>query len=237
VGLGARNPLAFAGLALAGANQPRGADTGLVSGETLAGLQLDDLQLAVLSACETGLDLGAAPLTGEGGQTLVRALHVAGARNVVASLWKVPDPPTVVLMEEFYRRLWDAKKPLGSAEALRQAQLTVWRSPGLARIMHTLDPRESRGERNRMGSPNFRPSAIPEQPKQTALRRTPAKFPGRQEAQVSGAPRPPRAGKSCPSQSPTALQDRGCGWPRGCLALSVCSCRSGLRGVSFPVCL
>ena len=107
----------------------------------------------------------------------------------------------------------------------------------LARIMHTLDPRESRGERNRMGSPNFRPSAIPEQPKQTALRRTPAKFPGRQEAQVSGAPRPPRAGKSCPSQSPTALQDRGCGWPRGCLALSVCSCRSGLRGVSFPVCL
>jgi CHAT domain-containing protein/Tfp pilus assembly protein PilF len=131
VGLGRANPLAFGGLVLAGANRPRGDDTGLVSGETLAGLELDGLELAVLSACETGLDLGASPWTGEGGRTLVRALHVAGARNVVASLWKVPDPPTVVLMEEFYRRLWYAKNPLGPAEALRQAQLALWRDPAL----------------------------------------------------------------------------------------------------------
>jgi CHAT domain-containing protein/Tfp pilus assembly protein PilF len=131
VGLGARNPLALAGLLLAGANQPRGADTGLVSGETLAALSLEDLELAVLSACETGLDLGASGLTGEGGQTLARALHVAGARNVVASLWQVPDVPTLVLMEQFYGRLWDTKQPLGPAEALRQAQLALWRNPGL----------------------------------------------------------------------------------------------------------
>jgi CHAT domain-containing protein/Tfp pilus assembly protein PilF len=131
VGVGKGDPLAFAGLALAGANQPRGTDSGLVSGETLAALDLDDLELAVLSACETGLDLGASPLTGEGGQTLARALHVAGARNVVASLWKVPDVPTLVLMEQFYRRLWDARAPQGPAEALRQAQLALWRDPGL----------------------------------------------------------------------------------------------------------
>jgi tetratricopeptide (TPR) repeat protein/CHAT domain-containing protein len=129
VGLGKGNPLAFAGLVLAGANQPRGADTGLVSGETLAALGLDGLELAVLSACETGL--GVSPLDGETGQTLVRALHVAGARNVVASLWRVPDVPTLVLMEQFYGRLWDAKSPLSPAEALRQAQLAVWRDPGL----------------------------------------------------------------------------------------------------------
>jgi tetratricopeptide (TPR) repeat protein/CHAT domain-containing protein len=128
-GLGSRNPLAFAGLVLAGANQPRAADTGLVTAETLAGLQLDELELAVLSACETAL--GTSRLDGETGQTLVRALHVAGARNVVASLWRVPDVPTLALMEQFYTRLWDTKNPLGPAEALRQAQLAVWRNPGL----------------------------------------------------------------------------------------------------------
>jgi CHAT domain-containing protein len=41
---------------------------------------------------------------------------------VVASLWRVPDEPTHQLMRELYRRTWSAK-PLGRAQALRQAQL------------------------------------------------------------------------------------------------------------------
>ena len=67
---------------------------------------------------------------GEGVAGLQRAFHLAGVPNVMTSLWRVQDVPTLVLMEEFYRRLWDREKPLPPAEALREAQLAVLRDPG-----------------------------------------------------------------------------------------------------------
>ena len=56
---------------------------------------------------------------------LQRALHVAGAKAVVSSLWKVDDAATEALMGEFYRNLWVRRLP--RAEALRQAQLAFVR--------------------------------------------------------------------------------------------------------------
>jgi CHAT domain-containing protein len=67
-------------------------------------------------------------LGGEGALGLPRAFHVAGAQSVITSLWNVSDPATSVLMEEFYRRLWSAKK-VSKLEALRQAQLYVLNNP------------------------------------------------------------------------------------------------------------
>jgi CHAT domain-containing protein len=58
----------------------------------------------------------------------VRAFHVAGSRDVVASLWRVDDRATAALMARFYHQLWTQKKP--PLEALRQAQLEVYRHPG-----------------------------------------------------------------------------------------------------------
>ena len=87
-GAAARNPLTLSGLVLAGANQPTDADGGVLTGEAVAGLDLDDMDLAVLSACQTGLGEAA---DGEGVFGLQRAFHIAGAKNVVASLWKVDD--------------------------------------------------------------------------------------------------------------------------------------------------
>ena len=84
----------------------------------------DMRDLAVLSACETGLGEWGG---GEGVYGLQSAFHVAGCRDVVASLWKVNDEATQALMSLFYRNLWEKK--LVPAEALRQAQLTLYRHP------------------------------------------------------------------------------------------------------------
>jgi CHAT domain-containing protein len=123
MGAGARNPLVLSGLVLAGANVP-GRDDGIVTAEALADLRLRNLDLAVLSACETGLGDVAG---GEGVFGLQRAFHVAGAKNVVASLWKVDDEATAALMALFYRKLWQEGKP--APQALKEAQLALYRNP------------------------------------------------------------------------------------------------------------
>ncbi len=78
----------------------------------------------MLSACETGLGDVAG---GEGVYGLQRAFHIAGARDVVGSLWRVNDEATAALMALFYRYLWEDKLP--PVEALREAQLAVYRQP------------------------------------------------------------------------------------------------------------
>lgn len=125
VGAAALSPLVMTGLVFAAANDPAAPGRGIVTGEALVDLDLSGLDLAVLSACETGLGDVAG---GEGAFGLQRAFHLAGARDVVASLWKVPDEPTAALMALFYRNLWEEGLP--PAEALRRAQLELYRGPG-----------------------------------------------------------------------------------------------------------
>jgi CHAT domain-containing protein/tetratricopeptide (TPR) repeat protein len=128
IGVGARSPLVLSGLVLAGANlQVKDAakeDGGILTAEAIAGLNLDGLELAVLSACETGLGEVAG---GEGVFGLQRAFHSAGCKNVIASLWQVDDEATAALMGLFYHQLWVDKRP--PLEALRQAQLTLYHHP------------------------------------------------------------------------------------------------------------
>jgi CHAT domain-containing protein len=124
VGRSAISPLVMTGLVFAGANHARTPGRGIVTGEALIDLDLSGLELAVLSACETGLGDVAG---GEGTFSLQRAFHLAGTRNVVASLWKVPDEPTAALMGLFYHKLWEQGLP--PMEALRQAQLEIYRHP------------------------------------------------------------------------------------------------------------
>jgi CHAT domain-containing protein len=127
VGAGARNPLTQTGLVLTGANlkgPEAGPDGGILTAEALAGLSLGQLELAVLSACETGLGEAA---SGEGVFGLQRAFHLGGCRNVVASLWKVDDDHTTALMAVFYHQLWREGRP--PLEALRRAQLALYHNP------------------------------------------------------------------------------------------------------------
>jgi CHAT domain-containing protein/tetratricopeptide (TPR) repeat protein len=121
-----QHPGLLTGLALAGANRPPepGAPDGLLTGLEVAALDLDGVELVVLSACETALGQR---VEGEGLFGLQRAFQVAGARSVVAALGNVWDAQTSPLMSRFYENLWVHK--MSKLEALRQAQLAIIRGP------------------------------------------------------------------------------------------------------------
>ena len=89
---------------------------------------LRNVDLVVLSACETGLggNLGTgAEILGLGYQ-----LERAGARSVIASLWTVDDRGTQLLMNAFYQQLRSGE--VSKSEALRQAQLALIAGNGKA---------------------------------------------------------------------------------------------------------
>src|SRR5262249_51363485 len=86
----------------------------------VADLDLTRTELAVLSACSTGL--GKAQ-EGEGVLGLQRAFQLAGVQTTLTSLWAVPDDATEALMVEFYRNLWE--RQLSRLESLRQAQIAL----------------------------------------------------------------------------------------------------------------
>ncbi len=124
------HPLLLSGVVLAGANADNlaaGGEDGVLTAEELAGLDLSAAELVVLSGCDTGLG---EVVAGEGVLGLGRALAAAGARQLVISLWKVPDQETGALMASFYRHLIQddggrarSGAALDAASALRAAQL------------------------------------------------------------------------------------------------------------------
>jgi CHAT domain-containing protein len=119
------HPGLLSGIALSGANirpTPIGHDDGILTALEVAELDLSSVELAVLSACETGLGEVAG---GEGLLGLQRAFQIAGAHSVIAGLWKVGDEPTRALMARFYENLWRKGQP--PAQALREAQLSMLR--------------------------------------------------------------------------------------------------------------
>jgi len=117
---GADGPLARSGLALAGANyadEVTEGDDGILTALEVTNMDLYGTDLAVLSACETALGQ---IKTGEGVYGLRRAFVLAGAHNLVMSLWPVSDKITRDLMERFYAS-YEKGEPV--AEALRDAEV------------------------------------------------------------------------------------------------------------------
>ncbi len=90
---------------------------GRLTARDAAKLDLQNCDLAVLSACETGLNLVA---PGDELLGLTRGFFVAGVTSLVLSKWTVDDEATAYLMGRFYRHLAAAESP---SDALRTAQL------------------------------------------------------------------------------------------------------------------
>lgn len=92
-----------------------GEGDGLLTVGKLYSMRLD-IDLATLSACETGLGKVA---NGDDVVGLTRGFLFAGASTIVSSLWQVDDQATSDLMRRFYEGLGEGDK----REALRRAQI------------------------------------------------------------------------------------------------------------------
>jgi len=119
------DPLMRSGIALAGANARKGGggEDGILTALEACSLDLRGTKLVVLSACETGIgDV----MQGEGIYGLRRALFIAGAESLVASMWKVADEETQALMVAYYGRILKGETRAG---ALRNVQTSMLASP------------------------------------------------------------------------------------------------------------
>ncbi len=109
----------LSGIALAGFKSDGTPVNQLVRLQDIYDLGLD-ADLVVLSACETAVGKD---VRGEGLRSLNTAFLSAGAKTVVASLWKVEDTATLKLMGYFYDSL--GRNAGSTSQALRDAQLAL----------------------------------------------------------------------------------------------------------------
>jgi CHAT domain-containing protein len=84
----------------------------------------------VLSACNTAA-AGEGRFGGEALEGLADAFFNAGARAVLATHWEVPSAATTKLMTDTFQR-YSQDRTRGVAEALRQSQLDLLKSPETA---------------------------------------------------------------------------------------------------------
>ena len=120
---GNTDAMTLSGLVMSGGNAawlgkelPQGVLGGILTAANISRLDLSGIQMAVLSACQTGQGKA----TSEGLFGLQRAFKKAGVQTVVMSLWNVSDAVTKEFMIKFYENLvhnnWNKRKSFNDAK-------------------------------------------------------------------------------------------------------------------------
>lgn len=112
------DPLSRCGVLLAGANRRTtavgGQEDGALVGSEVLNLDLRGTKLVVMSTCETGAT------GGDGVAAFRQAFQIAGAADVLSTLWPIPDEATAKFMDRFYdRMIAGSNRSLSLAEAQR----------------------------------------------------------------------------------------------------------------------
>ncbi len=208
----ALNPMQKSGLALAGAGDtikawqagkqtdPR--NDGILTAEEVAGLDLNGTWLVTLSACETGVGH---VQSGEGVFGLRRAFMIAGAQNLLMTLWPVSDETTPKIMADFYKEALATHDAAGSlAKVQRDWLVKLRKEKGLLVAVRDAGPfamvvmakQDSTFSSPSSALPIASPQASPQN------QSTPAATPTPTES-TPAIPAPPTAE---PSPSPTPVQ-------------------------------
>lgn len=118
--------LCKSGLIFAGANNSLSGkinyiymqDDGILTAKEVTNMNLNNVDLVALSACQTGLG----EVNDEGVYGLQRGFKIAGVNSILMSLWEVDDDATCLLMSEFYNNYVKGKS---KQESLNEAQRVV----------------------------------------------------------------------------------------------------------------
>ena len=115
-----------------------GQERGLLEAREVYGLQLKDVSLVTLSACESGLGK-----VDKGDEIIgfTRSFLSAGVSSIVASLWPVADDATEALMTRLYGSMTQGADLM---DAMRAAQLDVLKRRKFAHPFFWADRKSTR---------------------------------------------------------------------------------------------
>ncbi|MEY5025435.1 MAG: hypothetical protein RLZZ244_963 [Verrucomicrobiota bacterium] len=142
------NPMHRSGLALSGAQStldswsqgdiPNPENDGILSAEEAGTLPLSGTWLVTLSACDTG---AGEARSGEGVLGLRRGFMLAGAQNLLFTLWPISDKTTVEIMRDFYEQCFaGTPAPDALASVQRNWLLKLRKQNGLQTAVNLAAP-------------------------------------------------------------------------------------------------
>ncbi len=133
VAVAKQNPLLRSGVLLANCEnvfdetyRSSEADNGILTAYEALSLHLDNTDMVVLSACETGLG---SVKQGEGVFGLQRSFLIAGAKSIIMSLWSVSDEATMELMTLFYTNYSKSGNKQAAFAAAQKQLKTKYKEP------------------------------------------------------------------------------------------------------------